>query len=283
MIDPYIDSLIIYTIINVLLAYSFFIPLLTEQPAAGQGAFMALGAYFSAALTVNYHVPFVLALLVSSLASGVVGALVGWPALRIKGLYFVILTLGFGEVVRVFFMNSEYFGGAYGFSKIGESTTILNIAVTLGIVLFLLHRVRASSFGRALEAIRENDLAAESLGLNTTKLKVLCFGAGAAVAGLSGSFYAHYALFIDSNNFGFHRSIDPVIFTLLGGAGSLWGPALGAVLLTLFPEVLRFIQEWRMVFYGLIMILLMTFRPQGLLTRGMLSRLRTVRGGLEKS
>jgi branched-chain amino acid transport system permease protein len=268
MIDPYIDSLIIYTAINVILAYSFYIPLLTDQPAAGQGAFMAIGAYFSAALTVNYHVPFPIALIISGVAAGLIGALVGWPALRLRGLYFVILTLGFGEVVRVFFLNNAYFGGAYGFSKIAESTTIINIFVLLAFIIFFLYRLRRSSLGRALEAIKENDLAAESLGVDTTRLKVLVFGAGAAVAGFGGAFYAHYALFIDSNNFGFHRSIDPVVFTLLGGGGSIWGPFLGAAILTIVPEMLRFIQEWRMIFYGLIMILLMTFRPQGLLMKG---------------
>jgi branched-chain amino acid transport system permease protein len=270
MINPYIDSLLIILGINALFAYSFYIPLLTEQPASGQGAFMAIGAYFSAALTRNFLIPFPIALTAGAFLAGLTGALVGWPALRLRGLYFVILTLGFGEVVRVFFLNSDYFGGSYGFSRIAESTTLLNVYLVLGLTIFFVNRMNRSSLGRALEAIKENGLAAESLGINTTKLKVLMFGAGAAVAGVSGALYAHYALFIDSNNFGFLKSIEPILYTLVGGAGSLWGPLLGAVILTILPEMLRAIQEWRMVFYGLIMILLMTFRPQGLLTKGML-------------
>ena len=274
MINPYIDSLLIYLAINALLAYSFYVPLLTEQPAAGQGAFMAIGAYVTAALTRNFGVPFPLALVAGAGLAGLTGALVGWPALRLRGLYFVILTLGFGEVVRVFFLNSNYFGAAYGFSRIAEATTLVNICAVLALAMIFINRLQRSSLGRALEAIKENDLAAESLGINTTRLKVFAFGAGAAVAGLAGAFYAHYALFIDSNNFGFHKSIEPVLFTLLGGPGSLWGPLLGAAILTIVPEVLRPVQEWRMVFYGLIMILLMTFRPQGLLTRDMLKHWR---------
>lgn len=274
MINPYIDSLLIYLAINALLAYSFYVPLLTEQPAAGQGAFMAIGAYVTAALTRNFGVPFPLALVAGAGLAGLTGALVGWPALRLRGLYFVILTLGFGEVVRVFFLNSNYFGAAYGFSRIAEATTLVNIYAVLALTMIFINRLQRSSLGRALEAIKENDLAAESLGVNTTRLKVFAFGAGAAVAGLAGAFYAHYALFIDSNNFGFHKSIEPVLFTLLGGPGSLWGPLLGAAILTIVPEVLRPVQEWRMVFYGLIMILLMTFRPQGLLTRDMLKHWR---------
>ena len=274
MINPYIDSLLIYLAINALLAYSFYVPLLTEQPAAGQGAFMAIGAYVTAALTRNFGVPFPLELVAGAGLAGLTGALVGWPALRLRGLYFVILTLGFGEVVRVFFLNSNYFGAAYGFARIAEATTLINVFAVLALVMVFINRLQRSSLGRALEAIKENDLAAESLGINTTRLKVFAFGAGAAVAGLAGAFYAHYALFIDSNNFGFHKSIEPVLFTLLGGPGSLWGPLLGAAILTIVPEVLRPVQEWRMVFYGLIMILLMTFRPQGLLTRDMLKHWR---------
>jgi len=230
---------------------------------------MGIGAYSSAAMTVNYHVPFPIALLLSGLLAGFVGILVGFPALRIRGLYLVIMTLGFAEVVRVFFLTSDYFGAAYGFGGISELTDLRNVFVVLALIIFAVHRLEQSYLGRALEAIKENDLAAETLGINTTRLKVSVFGLGAMVAGLGGALYAHYALFVDSNNFGFHRSIEIVIFCIFGGINSIWGPPIGAAILTLFPEMLRFIQEWRMVFYGLLMVLMMTFRPQGLVTRHM--------------
>ena len=278
MISPYTESILIFVGINTILAYSLYIPMSTNQISGGQGAFMGIGAYFSAAMTVNFHLPFPVALLAGGLLSGCVGVLVGFPALRIRGLYLVIMTLGFAEVVRVFFLTSEYFGAAYGFSKIQELTTLTNVTAVLVLIVFAVYRLERSYLGRALEAIKENDLAAETLGVNITKLKVLMFGFGAMVAGLGGALYAHYALFIDSNNFGFHRSIEMVIFAIFGGVTSIWGPPIGAAILTVFPEVLRFIQEWRMVFYGLLMILMMAFRPQGLMTKHMFKGLGSKRG-----
>jgi branched-chain amino acid transport system permease protein len=267
MIDPYIESVLIFVGINAILAYSFFIPMKTNQISGGQGAFMAIGAYASAAMTVNFHVPFSVALIASSLIAGLVGVLVGFPALRIRGLYLVIMTLGFAEVVRVFFLTSDYFGAAYGFSGIQELTNLKNVYVVLAVLIFLLYRLEKSYLGRAFEAIKENDLAGETLGINVTKMKVISFGLGAVSAGLGGALYAHYALFIDSNNFGFHRSIEMVIFAIFGGINSLWGPVIGAAILTVVPEVLRFIQEWRMIFYGMLIVLLMTFRPEGLIAK----------------
>jgi branched-chain amino acid transport system permease protein len=267
MIDAYIESVLIFVGINAILAYSFFIPMKTNQISGGQGAFMAIGAYASAAMTVNFHVPFSVALIASSLIAGLVGVLVGFPALRIRGLYLVIMTLGFAEVVRVFFLTSDYFGAAYGFSGIQELTNLKNVYVVLAVLIFFLYRLEKSYLGRAFEAIKENDLAGETLGINVTKMKVISFGLGAVSAGLGGALYAHYALFIDSNNFGFHRSIEMVIFAIFGGINSLWGPVMGAAILTVVPEVLRFIQEWRMIFYGMLIVLLMTFRPEGLIAK----------------
>ena len=281
MIDPYIESVLIFVGINAILAYSFFIPMKTNQISGGQGAFMAIGAYASAAMTVNFHVPFSVALIASSLIAGLVGVLVGFPALRIRGLYLVIMTLGFAEVVRVFFLTSDYFGAAYGFSGIQELTNLKNVYVVLAVLIFLLYRLEKSYLGRAFEAIKENDLAGETLGINVTKMKVISFGLGAVSAGLGGALYAHYALFIDSNNFGFHRSIEMVIFAIFGGINSLWGPVIGAAILTVVPEVLRFIQEWRMIFYGMLIVLLMTFRPEGLMAkhtlRGISNLMRTTK------
>jgi len=267
MIDPYIESVLIFVGINAILAYSFFIPMKTNQISGGQGAFMAIGAYFSAAMTVNFHIPFPVALVASGLIAGLVGVLVGFPALRIRGLYLVIMTLGFAEVVRVFFLTSDYFGAAYGFSGIQELTNLSNVYVVLAVSIFFLYRLEKSYLGRAFEAIKENDLAGETLGINVTKIKVIGFGLGAASAGLGGALYAHYALFIDSNNFGFHRSIEMVIFAIFGGINSLWGPVIGAAILTVVPEVLRIIQERRMISYGMLIVLLMTFRPEGLIAK----------------
>jgi len=158
MINPYIDSLMIYLAVNALLAYSFYIRCsLTSRPR-GRARLWPIGAYVTAALTRNFGLPFPLALVAGAALAGMTGALVGWPALRLRGLYFVILTLGFGEVVRVFFLNSDYFGAAYGFSRIAEATTSLNIFVVLALVMILINRMHRSSLGRALEAIKRMTL-----------------------------------------------------------------------------------------------------------------------------
>jgi branched-chain amino acid transport system permease protein len=272
--SAYTENLLIYIGINTILAYSFFIPLSTGQVSGGQSAFMAIGAYLSAMMTVKFHFPFAIALPLAGLASGVVGALVGFPALRLKGLYLVIMTLGFAEVVRVFFLNNTYFGAAYGFGGIQEETSVFNVYFVLALLIAFLFRLNRSYLGRAFEAIKENDMAAETLGVPLTRMKVFAFALGGVAAGLGGALYAHYALFIDSNNFGFGRSIEMVIFTIFGGAQTICGPLLGATVLTLLPEFLRVIQDWRLIFYGLIVVGLMTFRPEGVLTKGLFYRLR---------
>lgn len=272
--SAYTENLLIYIGINTILAYSFYIPLSTGQISGGQSAFMAIGAYLSAMLTVKFHLPFEVALVFGALSSGVIAALVGFPALRLKGLYLVIMTLGFAEVVRVFFLNSNYFGAAYGFGGMQERTNVLNVYLVLFLLVAFLFRLNRSYFGRAFEAIKENEMAAETLGVSLMRTRVFAFALGGVAAGLGGALYAHYALFIDSNNFGFGRSIEMVIFTVFGGAQTLWGPLLGAAVLTLLPEFLRVIQDWRLIFYGLTVVVLMTFRPEGILTKSLWDRLK---------
>ena len=267
MIDQYTESVLIFLGINTVLALSLALPVSAGLLSLGQGGFMAIGAYTSAALTTWWSVPFPLALIAGALVAGLAGLAVGFPALRIKGVYLLILTMGFGEIVRVFFLNFEPTGAASGLGGIPQATTLTGVAVAVAVLLLFFVQIRRSRVGRALEALREDELAAEVMGIELTRLKLAAFGVGALIAGVGGALYAHYALFIDSAQFGFHRSAEIFIVVLLGGMGSFWGAVVGAIAVTLLPEVLRVIQEWRMTFFGTLLVVMMIWRPWGLIGR----------------
>ena len=267
MIDQYTESVLIFLGINIVLALSLALPVSAGLLSLGQGGFMAIGAYVSAVLTVWWGVPFAAALAAGGLAAAVAGLAVGFPALRIKGVYLLILTMGFGEIVRIFFLNFEPTGAASGFGGIRQSTTLGGVAFTVVLLLLFFLQVRRSRMGRAAEALREDELAAEVMGIDITRLKLAVFSLGALMAGVGGALYAHYALFIDSAQFGFHRSAEIFVIVLLGGMGSFWGAVAGAVVVTLLPEALRVIQEWRMTFFGTLLVAMMIWRPWGLIGR----------------
>lgn len=227
---------------------------------------MAIGAYVSAYLTLN-GIPFYPSLMIGAVTSCVISIIVGLPALRIKGLYLILLTIGFGEIVRIFFLNFEPTGSAQGLGGMLPHTTILNVYLTVAIVMFFITQINNSHFGRAMEAVQEDEDAAETLGVNLTTTKLLAFSIGGFIAGLGGGFYAHYALFIDSDNFGILRSVEILIYPLVGGIASLWGGVLGALLLTSLTEVLRMARDFRMEIYGAIIVVTMIFRPLGVLSK----------------
>jgi len=267
VIDQYTESVLIFLGINTVLALSLALPVSAGLLSLGQGGFMAIGAYASAVLTTWYGVPFPLALAAGGLLAALAGLAVGFPALRIKGVYLLILTMGFGEIVRIFFLNFEPTGAASGLGGIPQATTPLGVAIAVGVLLLFFLQLRRSRIGRAIEALREDELAAEVMGIDLTRLKLAVFGAGALIAGVGGALYAHYALFIDSAQFGFHRSAEIFIIVLFGGMGSFWGAVAGAVAVTLLPEILRVIQEWRMTFFGTLLVAMMIWRPWGLIGR----------------
>ena len=267
MIDQYTESVLIFLGINVVLALSLALPVSAGLLSLGQGGFMAIGAYASALLTSWYGAPFPLALAAGGLLAAGAGLAVGFPALRIKGVYLLILTMGFGEIVRIFFLNFEPTGAASGLGGIRQATTLGGVAAVVAMLLLFFLQIRRSRIGRALAALREDELAAEVMGIDLTRLKLAAFAVGALIAGVGGALYAHYALFIDSAQFGFHRSAEIFIIVLLGGMGSFWGALAGAVAVTLLPEVLRVIQEWRMTFFGTLLVAMMIWRPWGLIGR----------------
>jgi branched-chain amino acid transport system permease protein len=269
----YFQTLLLTIGINIILAFSFYVPFSAGMICLGQAGFMAIGAYTAAVLTTKAGLPFMWAVFAGGCFSGVVGIATGFPALRIRGVYLMLMTLGLGEAIRVFFLNFEYVGGVTGLSGIPQKTNIYNMYAFIVILAIALLRINNSQVGRIIEAIRENEEAAQGMGINLTRYKVFVFAAGAFIAGMGGGFYAHYVQFIESANFGVQQSLELMIFSIFGGTETFWGSIFGASFLTLLPEWLRPLQEWRMFMYGIILLLMMVLRPKGIVDKGLVRAL----------
>ncbi len=271
MLSSYWESVAIFTGINCLMGIGLYIPMMAGLISLGQGGFMAIGAYVSVLMTKD-GVPFGLALCAGGAAAAAAGLIVGLPALRIRGIYVMILTLGFGEIVRVFFGTFEATGGASGLGGIRPLTELWQVAAATAAALLLVWRIRHLRFGRAMIAIHEDELAAEAMGINLTRTKLLSFTMGATIAGVAGGFYAHQTLFIDANQFDFMRSAVTFLYVILGGVANPFGPIVGAAIVTLLPEFLRAALDWRMTIFGTLLVIMSIWRPDGLLpglrTRG---------------
>jgi branched-chain amino acid transport system permease protein len=265
MISPFIQTILIFGGIDAILGLSLYLPFSAGQLSLAQGGFMAIGAYTSAVLTRSFGVPFAFALLGGAFLSSAVGMGVCFPALRIKGIYLLLMTLGFNEVIRVFFLNFKYTGGVGGFGGIPPMTDLFNVYLVLILLIVFFYRFHNSRLGRALRAMSEDQDAAEARGISLTRMKTFAFGGGAFIAGLAGGFYAHFVMFIQSESFGFYRSLEAMIFVVLGGSRVFWGPILGAFLVTIIPESFRFLQKFRFEFFGVCLLVMMILRPMGLL------------------
>jgi len=261
-------AILIFAGIDVILALSFYLPASAGQLSAGQGGFMALGAYTAAYASVEHGAPFPVALAAGGLAGGVVGLAVGFPALRLRGLYLVLVTFGFGEMVRVFFLNAAAVGGPAGYGGIPPHTTLAHVLGVIAALVYFFARLARSRMGRAFAALRDDELAAEAMGVNSTHVKLAAFTMGGVIAGLGGALYAHYTLFIDPEAFGVTRSLFAMLYAVFGGLGTFWGSVLGAGILSVLPELLRWVKDWREILYGVLVLLMMIFRPQGLLGHG---------------
>jgi len=258
-------SILIFAGIDAIMALSFFLPASAGQLSAGQGGFMAIGAYTAAYLTARQQLPFPLALVAAALASGVIGIAVGFPALRLKGLYIVLVTFGFGEMVRIFFLNVTTFGGPGGFAGIPAHTSLPFVFGVLLVLVYFFARLSRSRMGRAFRALHDDEVAAEAMGVDSTHAKLSAFAMGGAIAGVGGALYAHYTLFIDPESFGVGRSLFIMLYAVFGGLGSFWGALVGGLTLSVLPELLRWVKEWREILYGALILLMMIFRPQGLI------------------
>ncbi len=280
--------------VNIILAVSLnLINGYTGQFSLGHAGFMAVGGYTAAVISNQFSgsnpvlaaAIFLAALIAGGLLAAAGGLLVGLPTLRLRGDYLAIVTLGFGEIIRVIIQNMDAIGGARGYSVIHGWTNFFwafgIAAVTIYVVVALVH----STYGRGFIAVHDDEIAASAVGINPTKYKVTAFVIGAFFAGIAGGLYAHSKQYLTPDGFGFMKSIEIVVMVILGGMGNTPGVVLAAILLTLLPEGLRtlgdvehvpgisaeyplgWIANTRMIIYSLLLIVLMLTRPQGLFTR----------------
>jgi len=257
--------------INMIMGLSMFLPMTVGQLSFGQAGFMSIGAFFSVVLTLYAGVWFPLALLGAGLMSGLVGFLVGVPVLRLRGLLLALVTFAFAQVVEVFFLNFTPTGAAEGIRGIYPYTNVWYVYGFLAVLVVFLARLQHSRMGRAFEAVKLDEVAAEAMGVNVTRAKLTAFSAGAFVAGVGGALYAHHALFIQYDNFDFKRGVDIAMYMVLGGMNVFYGPLLGAFIITYLSTALQFLANWRWEVWGCIVILVMIFRPQGILGRNTLN------------
>lgn len=276
IIDAYSAQIITLGGINAIMAISVNIVCgITGQLSLGQAGFMAIGAYACIILTEMLGIPMPVSIILAGLVAAFFGFLIGYPTLQLSGDYLAIVTLGFGEIIRVLLVNLKGLtGGANGmrFSAPGaiamSASPSLSFFIVIGVltvIITLWHNFQHSTYGRAILAVREDEIAANSSGIGIFKYKMIGFVIAAFVGGIGGALYAPFIGFIKPEMAGWINSIYELIYVVLGGMGSMTGAVLGAFVLTYLQELLRFLKDFRMLIYPLILILVMLFRPQGLL------------------
>ncbi len=260
----------------------------TGELDLGHAAFYGLGAYASSLFAQKIFNSFWAGMLIAFLFSMICGILLGIPSLRIRGDYLAIVTMGFNEIVRYVMLNwQEVTNGPLGVSKIkapvlfgvqlgSKQSMFYLIAVILIITFFVMKQINESKIGRALVAVRENEIAAASLGIHTGYYKIIAFAVSAAFAGVAGSFYAHYMSFINPNNFTTNDSILILCMVVIGGKGSMLGTVIGVSILYLLPECLRALESYRMLIYGIMLVVMMIYRPKGFCPEKRVPRKREV-------
>lgn len=276
VVNGYYVQVMMFAGINVMMTASLnLVNGFTGQFCIGHAGFMSLGAYGAAVITtmvfgkMNLAAPvqilvFLFGLLMGGLVAMLAGVLIGLPSLKLKGDYLAIVTLAFGEIVRALLRLVKPIGGARGMIGIPGYANLAWILFFMALTLYLLRNLIYSPYGRAFIAIRDNEVAADAMGINTTKYKMTAFCIAAFIAGVAGGLYAHVISFIQPDNFSFVKSSDFLVYLYAGGSGSLTGSIVGATLLTILPEVLRFLADWRLVVYAVILVVVMLYRSEGL-------------------
>jgi len=291
-LDDYYLDIMLNVGINVILAVSLnLVNGHTGQFSLGHAAFMAVGAYGSSIVTLEmgaslvrifgghsefaHALTFLIALGVGGACAALCGWIVGMPSLRLRGDYLAIVTLGFNEIIRVVLQNTNSdgpFGGALGLKGIAPYTSFFWVFATAAVAIYTISALVNSTYGRGFLAVRDDEIAAESMGVNTVRYKVIAFVTGSFFAGLAGALYAHLRTTISPEGFNFLKSIDVVVMVILGGMGSTLGVVLAAVVLTVLNEFLRDFEQYRMIVFSLLLIIMMIVRPQGLLPAGLFQR-----------
>ena len=293
IISSYYSKIFMLVGINIILAVSLNVATgYLGQLPLGHAGFMAVGGYAAGiflkampmpnlnrlpegtselAAHIQYNAYLAVALVLAGVVAAIFGVIIGVPALRLKGDYLAIITLGFGEIIRVILLNIddllgfEFTYGASGLKRIPKAATVTNVFICVVVTCAVIHLVLKSRHGRAVLSIRENEIAAESCGVNTTYYKVMAFTLSAFFAGVAGALYATYVGILQPSTFGFMKSIEILVMVVLGGMGSMLGSVLSATVLTALPQMLLAFDKWRMVLYSLVLIIVMIFKPSGLL------------------
>jgi len=260
--------------LNILLAMSVYATLMVGQFSLAQVGFWSIGAYCTGMLTSMFGLSLLPALLACGALCALIGILLGYPCLRIRGIYLTLATVAFSEVVRVFFHNFTYQvpkdagkvgpEGPVGFRSIEVLTAWPQILLAVLVVLCLFAWIERSRIGLSASAVREDETAAACAGIDIVAVKVGMFAFGAFIAGVGGGLFATYTSFVSSDNFGFHLALISIFYVAIGGTERFYGPVLGAILLTVLPEALRFTGNMRMLLYGVIVVILMVLYPRGL-------------------
>ncbi|MDI2589036.1 branched-chain amino acid ABC transporter permease [Psychrobacillus sp. NEAU-3TGS] len=265
MMNQFYSNTLILIAINIILAVSLHLVIgITGQFSIGHAGFLAVGAYVSAIITMKLQLPFAVAIIVGGVIAALAGLIVGIPSLRLKGDYLAIATLGFAEIIRIVFLNIDAVGGAAGM-QVSHLTTWTYAFVCLVITLVVIVNFTNSRHGLAAISVRENEIASDAMGINTTYYKVIAFAIGSFFAGVAGALFSHNFYIIQPSQFGFLKSFDILIFVVLGGLGSLSGAVLSAILLTIVSTYLQGYPETRMIIYSLVLIIVMLYRPKGLM------------------
>lgn len=281
VIDAYTAQILTLAGVNAIMAISVNVVCgITGQLSLGQAGFMAIGSYVTIILTQTVGLPMPLSMAFAVLATVAFGILIGFPTLKLQGDYLAIVTLGFGEIIRVVLVNlKSVTGGANGlrFTTVLAARADYAYLLVIGmlvVVIVLLQNFVRSTYGRAILAVREDEIAANSNGIDVFRYKMIGFAAASCIAGIGGALYAPFIGFVKPDLASFNRSIDYLIFVVLGGMGSVTGSVIAAFVLTYLQEFLRFLQDYRLLIYPLILIFVMLFRPQGLLGMRELSFVR---------
>jgi len=289
---PYYYQILILAGINIILAVSLnLINGITGQFSIGHAGFFAIGAYTSASLvyyrgevirsmihflptTAQDGILLLAGLIAGACVAGIAGLVVGIPSLRLRGDYLAIVTLGFGEIIRVLIQNFNAIGASRGFVGIPKLSNFFWVYLFVVITIATIRNLTRSSFGRAFISIRDDEIAAEAMGVDTTGFKVLSFVIGSMFAGIAGGLFGHFTMYLHPNSFTFIKSIEIIIMVVIGGLGSIPGAVLGAAAYTILLEVFREFQSYRLVIFSIFLIMIMIYRPEGLMGIRMVGRKR---------
>jgi len=260
------STLILFSGVAALLALSIYVTLMAGQLSLGNAALATIGGYTAAILTRDHHAPLGLALASGALLATIVAVIIGIPSLRLRGVYLAIATLAFGEVVRVAALNLKITGGALGLVGIPALATFWHVYGVLALVGFFFYRLERSRVGRAFAAIREDETAAQAMGIRVTYYKVLAFAIAGFVSGLAGGLSVHFTYIINPAQASFGEAVNILTYAVFGGTATFLGPIVGGVVLTVLPEALRFLKEYRLLLNGAILVLVTIYLPQGILS-----------------